>query len=136
MSKPAEKETKRRLVLLVDDDLDYLAQQKLLLERAGHEVVTAESRAEAEERLETLRPDLIIVDLMMETDDAGFVLCHHVRRRHPEIPIILVTAVTAETGFEFSLGTQGERSWVKADAILAKPIRYEQLRREMERLLK
>lgn len=129
-------ESERRVVLLVDDDLDYLAQQKLLLERAGHEVITAESAAEAERLLEETCPDLLIVDLMMETDDAGFVLCHHVRRKHPDLPIILVTAVTAETGFEFSLGGQEDGGWVKADAILAKPIRYEQLRREMERLLK
>jgi hypothetical protein len=49
--------------------------------------------------------------------------------------VILVTAVTAETGLSFSPTTGAERAWVGADALLAKPIRFEQLKREVERLL-
>ena len=49
--------------------------------------------------------------------------------------LVLVTAVASETGLAFDAATDEERLWVKADAMLAKPIRFEQLRRLMARLL-
>jgi CheY-like chemotaxis protein len=72
----------------------------------------------------------------MENPDAGFTLCYHIRKRDPSIPVILVTSVNSETGMEFATATDRERSWIKADALLAKPVRFEQLRREIDRLLK
>jgi hypothetical protein len=49
--------------------------------------------------------------------------------------VILVTGVAAETGIPFSAATREERIWIKADALLPKPIRFEQLQPEVERLL-
>jgi len=75
------------------------------------------------------------VDLMMEEVDAGFTLCYHIKKNHPNVPVVLVTGVASETGIAFGSETREERSWVKADALLNKPIRFEQLRKEIERLL-
>ena len=72
---------------------------------------------------------------MMEDPDAGFTLCHHIRKKDPTIPIILVTSVNSETGLDFDMATEEERSWIKADALLAKPIRFEQLKGAIDRLL-
>jgi len=124
-----------KTVLLVDDDHDYLMQMQMQLEAAKFKVVTAESQKEAEELLADLRPDLAIVDLMMENMDGGFVLCHRIKRLNKAIPVIMVTAVSSETGIEFDAVGPGERSWLKADALLTKPVRFEQLKREIERLL-
>lgn len=126
---------KKRL-LVVDDDVDLLLQMKLQLENAGYAVTTAESQKKAEEILKTDVPDLAILDLMMERMDAGFVLCYNIKKNNPKVPVIMVTGVTRETGMEFDAATDDERSWLKADAILAKPIRFEQLQREIDRLLK
>lgn len=125
----------QRTVLVVDDDVDFLAQQQLQLQAAGFNVLTAESQKQAEESLKTAKVDLVIVDLMMEHLDGGFALCYHIKKTNPGIPVILVTAVASETGLEFDAATDEERSWVKADAMLAKPVRFEQLRREIDRLL-
>jgi len=122
-------------VLIVDDDEDFLFQHKIQLENAGFAVTTATSRAEAESLVDEVRPDLAILDLMMEQHDDGFVLSHHLKRKFPDLPVILVTAVTAETGLSFTPSSPAERAWVGADAVLAKPIRFEQLRREIDRLL-
>ena len=127
-------EAKDKLILLVDDDEDFLLQTRLALEAAGYKVAPAPGLKEAEALLSERRPDLVVADLMMEHLDAGFVLCHHVKKRDPAIPVILVTAVTSETGVEFE-GTGEDRSWIKADAILTKPVRAEQLKREIHRLL-
>jgi len=122
-------------VLVVDDDLDFLTQIQVNLEAAGFEVETAESQKQAEEYLEKNHPDVAVVDLMMEHPDAGFALSYHIKKKDPSIPVILVTAVTSETGLEFDAATDEERSWVKADAFLAKPVRIEQLLREINRFL-
>jgi CheY-like chemotaxis protein len=122
-------------VLVVDDDLDFLTQVQVNLKAAGFEVTTAESQKQAEEYLEHHLPDVAVVDLMMEYPDAGFALSYHIKKKDPTIPVILVTAVASETGLEFDAATDEERSWVKADAFLAKPVRIEQLLREINRLL-
>jgi CheY-like chemotaxis protein len=122
-------------ILLVDDDEDFLYQHRIQLEHAGYRVTTATSRAEAEALAGAAAPDLAILDLMMEQHDDGFVLSHHLRKAMPGLPVILVTAVTAETGISFTPTSGAERAWVGADAMLAKPIRFEQLKREVERLL-
>jgi len=121
--------------MVVDDDSDYRFQQRVQLEASGYAVIEADSAEQAMEELEKTRPDLALVDLMMEEMDAGFTLCYHIKKKYPDVPIILATAVTRETGLEFDASTSEERSWIKADVLLAKPIRFDQLRREIERLL-
>jgi CheY-like chemotaxis protein len=123
-------------VLIVDDDEDYLLQVATHVRNSGYDVVTAGGQAEAVELLGRKTPALAIVDLMMEHNDSGFFLCHHIKRMDASIPVILVTGVTAETGIELDSDTEEERSWIKADAVLAKPIRFEQLDREVNRLMK
>ena len=124
-----------KTILVVDDDVDFLEQMKVRLEAAGYEVVTAEGEAAAAGVLNDRRPDLALVDLMMEHMDGGLALCYHIKKLDPSIPVIIITAVTHETGLEFDAVTDEERSWVKADALLAKPVRFEQLQHEIERLL-
>ncbi len=72
---------------------------------------------------------------MMEEEDAGFTLCHNLKKRWADLPIIMVTAVAAETGLSFNVKTREEHRWIKADALLEKPVRAEQLQREIEKLL-
>jgi CheY-like chemotaxis protein len=128
-------DTNQPTVLLVDDDSDFLYQQRLQLQAAGFTVVAAEGKGKAQEVLATQRPDLAVIDVMMEEPDAGFTLCHAIRKRYPSIPIILVTSINSETGLDFAMASEEERSWIKADAMLAKPIRFEQLKGEIDRLL-
>lgn len=125
-----------KTILVVDDDADFLMQEEIALQAAGFKVIKADNRGEAEALIAATRPDAAIVDVMMEDTDAGFMLCYHIKKKDPTIPVILVTSVTNETGIEFDAVTDEERSWVKADAFLAKPVRIEQLKAELERLLK
>ncbi len=124
-----------RKILLVDDDIDFLHQMQLQLEALNFNVVTAETRDQAEKLVAQADLDLAVVDLMMQEVDDGFTLCHHIKKSAPAVPVIMVTAVTSETGMAFDASTHEEKSWVKADALLAKPVRFEQLKREIDRLL-
>ena len=123
-------------ILLVDDDADFLLSTQTLLRSVGYTVTTARGVTEAKSLLKEQRPDAAIIDLMMEEFDGGFSLCHHIKQLDAAIPVIMVTAVTSETGLDFSADSGGDRSWLKADALLAKPVRFEQLQRELTRLLK
>lgn len=125
----------KKKLLLVDDDPDILEQLSLSLGGEGYEVVTAQGRKEGEEVLMLGRPDLAIIDLMMEEMDSGFVLCHEMKRLYTDMPVIILTAVTAATGLDFHARSDEARSWVKADALLDKPVRFEQLKEEVQRLL-
>lgn len=125
----------KKKILLADDDMDYLFQMKLHLQQAGYEVIAAESQREAEEVLEKMKPDLAIYDLMMETEDSGFILSYKTRQRYPDVPIIIATAVASETGISFGLNTEEEKRWIKADLYLEKGIRKEQLETEIKKLL-
>jgi two-component system, OmpR family, response regulator len=122
-------------VLLVDDDSDFLWQQKVQLEAAGFDVVTAVGESEAKRKLAERRPDLAVIDVMMDNPDTGFTLCYYIRKLAPDVPLILVTSIVSETGLDFGLASDNDRAWIHADALLAKPIRFEQLRSEIDRLL-
>jgi DNA-binding response OmpR family regulator len=125
----------KRTVLLVDDDVDLVFELKVQLEAAGYAVATAHGDKQARETVEAAGPDIAVVDLMMEEHDSGFALCHYLKRERPAMPIILLTAVASETGIDFDATTAEERSWIKADTLLHKPVRFETLAAEIERLL-
>ncbi len=122
-------------IYIFDDDQDFCLQQQLQLEATGYAVRCAHDRVAAEALLAEATPDLVIQDLMMDEQDTGFVMCYELKRNHPGLPVIMVTAVGAETGIEFDATTAEERSWIKADRMLAKPVRFEQLRAAIEQLL-
>jgi len=123
-------------ILIADDDPDYLFQTATNLERAGYRTVSVESQSEAELFLARHRPDLAIFDLMMENDDSGFILCYKLKKKYPDVPVILATAVARETGLSFSLDSESDKEWIRADRYLEKGIRSEQLDMEVAKLLK
>jgi two-component system alkaline phosphatase synthesis response regulator PhoP len=123
-------------VLIADDDPDYLFQVAFYLRKAGYEVMAVESQAEAEQVILKTKPDIAVFDLMMESDDSGFILCYKLKRKYPEVPVILATAVARETGVSFGLNSEQEREWIRADLYLEKGVRPEQLDQEIRKLLK
>ncbi len=126
----------KKTILIVDDDVDYLFQMREGIQEMGFDVITAGTQKEAEDIIERTRPDLAILDLMMENQDTGFILGHKIKSKHPDVPVIIVSAVTAETGMLFDVTTEEERDWIKADLFLDKGIRMDQLHREIKKLLK
>jgi CheY-like chemotaxis protein len=122
-------------ILLVDDDEDFLLQNEIRLREMGYRVLSATSQKAAKSTFASNTPDLVVLDLMMEDKDAGIVLAHHFKKQNPMLPILLVTGVAREAGMEFGAVTSEDRNWIKANKVLPKPIRFEQLRREIEILL-
>jgi len=125
-----------KTILIVDDDPDFLLQLELILQSAGYRVIKTQTRKEAEEIISKSTLTALITDLMLEEEDDGFVLCYRTKKLFPDMPIIIVTGVAEKTGIEFEVVTREEKNWIKADVLLAKPIRSEQILGELEKLVK
>ena len=125
-----------KTILIVDDDVDYLTQLEIQLKSFGFNVISAGGQKEGEGMLDKIKPDLAIIDLMMENMDSGFILSYKMKKKFPEMPVIIATAVTEETGLVFGIESEEDKNWINADKYLEKGIRPDQLHREINKLLK
>ncbi len=103
-------------ILVVDDEIDIADTLKILLERRGYEVVTANSGREALEKVKKERPDVILLDVMMP-DMSGWDVCKKIKEdaSTKDIPVIMLTILFGEEEKKKSFE-------VKADAHIEKPI--------------
>lgn len=128
----------KKRILLVDDDLDFTSMNTAVLLNLGYEVDSAPTAAEGLEKVKEFKPDLIMLDLMMEHYDSGFTFSYRLKS-NPEtksIPIIMVTSVHRETGLPFDAQTKEEKEWIKVDEFLEKPISPEDLSAVLSKHLK
>ena len=126
----------QKTILIIDDDVDYLMQMKMSLQEYGINIITSETSSKAKELIQHEKFDAVIVDLMMEDMDAGLILSYEIKKKSEATPVIMVTAVINQTGLEFGNAHGGERQWVKADKVMAKPVRPDQLIKELEKMFK
>ncbi len=121
-------------ILIVDDDKDLVQTLEAALRHNGYEVAKAYSGAEGLAALVKEKPDLIILDVMMETDTAGFEIADQIRNsrassRYAEfknIPIVMLTAINQVTNSRFSLGDK-DSFLPDIKDFLTKPIKIEEL---------
>jgi CheY-like chemotaxis protein len=112
-------------ILLVDDDVDYLAVTAAELEHAGFEVVTAEDGEQGFQRALEGRYDAAVLDVMMETPDAGFRLARRLRNdpRTRHIPLLLLSSLNdlnREQG-RFTLSDRDrDDTWLPVDRFVEK----------------
>lgn len=124
----------KKKILLVDDDLDLLEQNKILIESKGYEVITASSSKEGWEIFKKAQPDACVIDLIMEEYDSGFVLCHRIKKDEhgKNIPVFILTSATYDTGFKFSASTNEEKEWINADELINKPVVIDEFVQKLE----
>ena len=128
-------------IFIVDDDPDMVEALRLPLEAKGYQTAHAGSGKEALERIAEVDPDLMILDVMMESDTAGFQTAYQLR--HPasgvsyasyaKMPILMLTAIGSEKGMKFSPETDGD--FLPVDAYLEKPVRPDVLLERVAYLL-
>ena len=126
----------KQKILIVDDDLDILAALSAILTNFGYDVVSAESKKEGLEKLISAKPDIAVLDVMMETSQAGFELTREIREisGFEELPIIMLTSVGDETGVNFQ-AAMSDSDWLPADSYIEKPIEPDELLEEIQTLL-
>ena len=124
-------------ILIIDDDEDFVAAVKMVLESKLYKVRVAYSSHEGLSKLREENPDLIIMDVMMEGKAAGFLLARKVRK-NPEfaaIPILMLTGMREQTGFFFP-GEAKHPTFLPVDEFLEKPIEPKDLLGKIEEMLK
>lgn len=113
-------------ILVVDDDPDIALATRMALENAGHDVIEARNPAEGLEKVKSDTPDLMVLDVMMDTTTAGFQMALTLRNKaadseykeYREIPIIILTSIHSTTNVRF--GPDDE--YLPVDAFIDKPI--------------
>ena len=112
-------------ILIVDDDEDYCASTRALLESEGYEVREAASGREGLAAAESYKPDLIVLDIMMESPVEGYTVVQALKHRDEyvqvrEIPVLMVSAVQDDPTSLFPMA--GEVEMITPDAYLTKPL--------------
>ncbi len=127
----------QRLILIVDDDFDFLEINRIILERAGYRVLVATNPDEAHARIEAEVPSLVITDLMMDSLDAGFAFSAALKDdpRTAEVPIIISTSVTSQLGLDFRPRSEDDLRKMRVDAYFDKPLEARALLAKVAELL-
>jgi DNA-binding response OmpR family regulator len=118
-------------ILIVDDDPDIVEAGRLVLEREGYEVESAPSRAEGMKRIEEVKPDLLILDVMMEEPDDGLRMAREIRKAGHTFPIIMLTSVNAAMG----LNIDKDEEMVPVEEFQPKPVDPQTLIAKVKKLL-
>jgi hydrogenase maturation protease len=90
--KMADRPTEKKTILIIDDDADLRASMRIVLEASGFSIGEAADGEEGIKIAERIKPDAIIVDLMMETIDAGSKLSTHFKEKGFDCPIFLLSS--------------------------------------------
>jgi CheY-like chemotaxis protein len=123
-------------IVVTDDDREIRDTMQALLEMRGYTVVTAANRDEGMATIRRERPDLAILDVMMESWQDGFEMSREIKK-DPElkhIPILMLTAVGGRTGINVK-SSAGDPTWLPVDAFLEKPAEPNVLFSRIEELL-
>ncbi len=107
-------------VLVVDDDPDFVKVTRKVLEKAGHEVVSASNGAKALQAMRQGRPDVVLLDIMMSYILDGLDVSREMAE-DPElkdIPVIMVTALTGVKGTQMFPSDE----YIPVDEWLSKPV--------------
>lgn len=139
---PIKKEkgdNKMARILIIDDDPDIVLAVRMCLEAEGYEVIEANSGAQGIGMIKAGRPDLIILDVMMETKTEGFQMALKLHSPDPtsefvefkDIPILMLTAIHSTTPLRF----EPDIDYLPVELFVDKPIELEDLVGKVEWLL-
>lgn len=127
-------------ILIIDDDDDLVLAMRLPLEAAGFKVFRAANADEGLQKVKEVKPDLIILDVMMDTTTAGFQVSLTLRSPDPKseyaayshIPILMLTAIHQTTPLRFG----PDKDYLPVDAFIEKPIEPKKLIEQVRAHLK
>ena len=112
-------------VLIIDDDSDYVASVRAVLESEGYTVADADCAQTGLRKLVEQRPDVIVLDVMMEDDTAGYGVNQAIKHQEAyadfrDLPIIMVSAIQESPDELYARA--GEVDMIRPDLYLTKPL--------------
>jgi CheY-like chemotaxis protein len=123
-------------VLVIDDDSDFRAAVKSLLESHGYGVREASSGHEGLQMVVEHKPDVILVDIMMESTVEGYGVTHSLKygdefAEFRNVPVIMISSIEETPDERFPMSS--EVDMIRPDGYLTKPLDIEQLLRLLEK---
>jgi CheY-like chemotaxis protein len=126
-------------ILVIEDDVDMAEAIRMPLEANGYEVVHALTGEEGLQKVKRVEPDLIILDVMMETTTAGFQVSLQLRSPDPgseyaaykDIPILMLTAIHDTTALRFG----PDEAYLPVDDFVDKPLTPDVLLEKVKALI-
>jgi DNA-binding response OmpR family regulator len=109
-------------ILIIDDDIDLVEALRITLENSGYDVIDAQDGEKGLEKVKSEKPDLVILDVMMGTQDEGFHVAYNIKNgaEISDTPVIMLTAVGQETGFRFDKDKDEE--FLPVEEFVEKPV--------------
>jgi CheY-like chemotaxis protein len=112
-------------ILIIDDDRDFRISMKSLLESHGYEVLEADSGRDGLRRVLEYKPDVIFLDVMMESDVEGYGVTHSLKHRDEYaefrgVPIFMISSIEESPDERFSMSPEVEM--IRPDRYLTKPL--------------
>lgn len=128
-------------ILLVDDDKDLCQSLEKVLREHGYDVVQAHSAKEGLKKALEVKPDAIVLDVLMETDTAGFEFVYQLRDERADsyyaaiknTPVVFLTAINQITHFRFSLSDK-DNYLPPISGMLTKPVQLEDLLAKLKQI--
>ncbi len=108
-------------VLIVDDGVDFITAYKAVLEADGQEVIFAVTGKEGMRMVDDEKPDVVILDVMMESADSGFEFLNELNAKGNATPVILCSSIINASLRSFDLNALG------AKVVMQKPVNLEKL---------
>ena len=125
-----QEEIMEKKILIIDDDPDIAEAATLLLESKNYKVFSENDPEKGFESAQKNKPDLIILDIMMNEPDDGFFLLKKLKKNNINSPVIIYSSVSNALGYDF-----GKNSLIQVDEFIDKPAEPEMLLNTIEKLL-
>jgi CheY-like chemotaxis protein len=122
-------------VLIIDDDAELRDAMKTIL-GAAYSLREAGSRKQALEILKTFTPDVVLLDVMMESNNAGFELAREIKgnAKLKNAKILMITNIDREMNFDYKKEA-GDKDWLPVDDYIVKPVEPKTLLSKVQKLL-
>lgn len=132
-------ETIKVKILVIDDDPDFIDAVTPILNSANYNVITASSPDQGKEKILAEKPDLVLLDIMMDSLFDGFSLCHNIKTAKEfdsvkDTPIIHISAVKEITGSRFQFKGD-EQGMLGPDDYIDKPVKPADLLARIDKLI-
>ncbi len=108
-------------ILIIDDDIDFREQARIVLEANNYQVLEAEDGATGLSLIKSQNPDFILLDVMMEEVDAGVKLAENIANLNIKVPVVILSSFANAAAQVF------DTSAVPVKAYLQKPLKSDEL---------
>ncbi len=109
-------------IVMVDDNTDFLFTMETFLQRNGFEVHTAEDGQQGMDLIRQERPDLVMLDIMMETLFSGFEVCKQIRSDNDLGDTLIIGISGMGEELEIDYRQWPDYDYFRPDAFLDKPV--------------